>query len=520
MRNPRSILSRGLLALGVGVASIALLAACVSTPPNPAPTQSEEADEGRLTPPADPLPLDQVAAFSGVAMVNAGSNCSGTLVDTGVDAAPAYVLTNGHCVGDVGRSPQATTLDQEWFGTVEFLRAQGNKGRTVTVEVTQLAYSTMRGTDTAFIRLDATLAELRALGISPIPIAAAEPASGDAVVNVGVPVQNLPDDQWVMRRGDCVLDAQTSIVEQGWLWHDVWANDCPGIIQGSSGSPLLRVDEAGAPTEIVGLINTTSWGVTAADGGACFINRPCQITPGGLRMVEETSYAQSVAGLGHCFDTDGLFTLADACPLPVSSIWSETAGGAFPGGNAPNAFGQLPEASLVARSAGEARTALVPLHTGMECTSAATYERADVVTVPEAGEEWDRVGVAVPAALPEDEGWYALCAVRGDDYAGAATVLFEVDRTAPIFDASADVEQLGEGAVIVRPHLDPPEISTVRFTWGAPDEVDCADTSTFQDFFIVPLTLERADLPARYCIYGLDAAGNRTEVTEIEIPAP
>ena len=45
--------------------------------------------------------------------------------------------------------------------------------------------------------------------------------------------------------------------------------------------------------------------------------------------------------------------------------------------------------------------------------------------------------------------------------------------------ASATVEDIGGGAVIVRPHLDPPELSTVRFTWGPRGEVDCTDKASF-----------------------------------------
>jgi hypothetical protein len=73
--------------------------------------------------------------------------------------------------------------------------------------------------------------------------------------------------------------------------------------------------------------------------------------------------------------------------------------------------------------------------------------------------------------------------------------------------------------VLVQAHLNPPEISTVRFTWGHPDTVDCDDTATFQDLFIAPLTIFADDLPATYCLYGLDAAGNPTPVQTIDIPS-
>lgn len=97
-------------------------------------------------------------------MLNAGSNCTGTLIDTGVPAGPAYVLTNGHCVGDVGRSRQVTTLDYDWFGEATFFRAAGNLDNTYQAKVVQLAYSTMHQTDTAIVRLAVSLGELQAQG--------------------------------------------------------------------------------------------------------------------------------------------------------------------------------------------------------------------------------------------------------------------------------------------------------------------------------------------------------------------
>ena len=137
------------------------------------------------------------------------------------------------------------------------------------------------------------------------------------------------------------------------------------------------------------------------------------------------------------------------------------------------------------------------------------------MTVPATEYDWDE-GRVVPVTLPEVEGHYALCAVANDDYAGAATVLFEVDRTPPLFQPGASVEDLGDGNVTVFPFLNPPELSTVRFTW-VPGDAECPAPETFQDFFIVPLTLMADQLPATYCIYGLDQAGNATDVVRIPL---
>ncbi|MCW5951942.1 MAG: hypothetical protein KIT69_06770, partial [Propionibacteriaceae bacterium] len=278
------------------------------------------------------------------------------------------------------------------------------------------------------------------------------------------------------------------------------------------------LDADGQPAEIVAMINTTTGGSRVSDGGACYLNRPCELTSDGPVMAEDTSYAQSVAGLGGCFTAEGSFALGQSCPLPASSIWTESGGGSFRGGDLPDANGRTPTVSLVGRTASPARTTVVPLGDGTACLRPETYAAAADTVVPQAGYEWEQKGEPQPVELPEIEGHYTLCAVAGEDYAGAASVLFEVDRTPPIFPASAGVEDIGGGTVIVRPHLNPPELSTFRFTWGDPKTVDCEDTASFQEFFIVPLTLTSEDLPAVYCLYGMDGAGNATDVTRIEIP--
>jgi hypothetical protein len=512
--------SRGRLVALACLASVLAATGCTggATPTSPTPPGTFAPATPTPAAAAEPLPLAQLAAFSGVASLNAGSNCSGTLIDTGVPSGPAYVLTNGHCVGDVGRSAQGTTIGVDWAGTAEFLRAAGNPDDSLIVDVVGLEYSTMRHTDTAIVRLEPTLGELEGLGIRPVPLTTAEPAAGARVTNVGVPVQGLAYEDRALRRGDCTLGSQHTLLEGPWVWFGVWSNDCPGIIQGSSGSPLFSLAADGSPASVVAMINTTTWGGTAANGGMCSLNHPCEVTADGVAMAEKSSYAQSVAGLGTCFGADGEFALGGACPLQVASVWAESGGGSFRGGDEPNPSTAKPVASLVGPEEGQVRTALVPLGDATACGSADSYAGAQAATLPKAGEDWEQVGLQVPVGLPLEEGRFLLCAVNGSDYAGAAQVVFEVDRTPPIFPASAEVEDIGAGTVIVRPHLVPPEVSTVRFTWGAPDEVDCEDTDAFRDFFIVPLTLEAGDLPASYCIVALDAAGNSTDVTRIEIP--
>lgn len=429
------------------------------------------------------------------------------------------MLTNGHCVGDIGRPAQKTTVGIEWSGTAEFFRAENHLDATLTSYVVEIVYSTMRHTDTAIVRLDRTLGELEADGVTPIPIAAEEPAEGTEVTNIGVPVQNLADTEWVMRRGECTLGAQHTVIEFFWLWFGAWSNDCPGIVQGSSGSPLLTLDADGNPEEVVAVMNTTTWG--ARPGGECWLHRPCEVADGATRMVSETSYAQSVAGIGRCFDpTTAEFALGGDCPLPYSDVWAEDGGGSFRGGGLPDAFDRMPAASLVGRETGVMRTAVVPIGDARACTSPETYAGADPVDLPAAPvDSWEWVGVHVDVDLPGEEGRFLLCAVRDEAYQAAATVLFAVDRTPPVLPAGATVEDLGAG-VLVQPHMDPPELTKTLFNWGPPDEVDCDDVGSFQPAQFHPLVIEPDDLPAIYCVISHDEAGNPTPVTRVDIPVP
>lgn len=517
-------------ALGIIIVGIVGLSGCTSSPdggnsPSPEGNGAAEATNlpgvGADLPDAAPaLSLLDLGEFTGVARLNMGSNCTGTLIDTGVADGPAYLITNGHCTGDVGRGAQQVTVSEEWFGEGYFLDTHDNP-TPVVVHAETLEYSTMRGRDVAIVRLEESLGYLSGLGINPVPIVDEEVAEGTSVRNIAAPVQDLAPDEWVLRSGDCTLAYQTDLVEFRWLWQNSWANDCPGVRQGSSGSPLLTIAADGTPEAIAAVINTTTWGSTPANGGMCFLNRPCELSDGELTWAEDTSYGVSVAGVGQCFDADGLFTLGGTCPLTVSSLWANRGGGAFRGGDLPDSTAQMPQVSLALDPAlGESapvRTALVPLTSSEVCSDPATYADSDAstATVTVVENPWED-GLVLPVDLPEEEGFLALCAVVEDDYPGAATVIFEVDRTPPLFAPGASVEDIGDGNIVVSPFLNPPELSTVRFTW-VPGDDECPATSDFQDYFVVPLMLEADQLPATYCIYGLDAAGNQTDVVRIPL---
>lgn len=499
----------------------AALAGCTVDAPEPDATATESPDAAAPVTGAEPVPAEDIGLFGGIGALGGAADCTGTLIDTGAGERPAYLLTAGRCVGGTGRSPQSTTLGAEWVGAAEFLRLEGSAAATVDVDVVEIAYSTMRHVDLAIVRLDADLGELESLGLHALPIADRQPAAADAVVVAGVAPADPGSEAGTLHRDDCRLGTRHTVIESSWIWFDVWSVDCPRIEQGFTGSPLLSVDSRGRPREIVAVGSTTAVEVAPADGGACALGRPCELSGDGTARMEPVTFAQSVAGLNRCFDpSTGEFSPDPPCPLPMSDVWAEDGGGVFRGGDTTDARGRSPDVSVVGESVSVVRTTLVPIGDGTACLDKSTYVESAAQLLPQAGEPWELVGTIVPVVLPESEGFFLLCAVRSEGYDRAASVVFQVDRTPPVVAADAVVERLDDGGVVVRPLLDPPEIAAVRFGWGAPGAIDCDDPETLVDYFLAPLVIEVAELPAIYCIYGMDAAGNRTPVSRIDLPPP
>src|SRR4029078_12320428 len=77
---------------------------------------------------------------------------------------------------------------------------------------------------------------------------------------VGIPVNGIPNAERVLRATGCAAAGTHRLLEWLWVWDAAQANDCPGIVGGSSGSPVFR---AGSPLVVAGIINTTTIG--AAD---------------------------------------------------------------------------------------------------------------------------------------------------------------------------------------------------------------------------------------------------------------
>ena len=260
-------------------------------------------------PPASPISSADGAAYTGIAAISIGGRCTGSLIETGVDDAPAYLLTNGHCAAGRNVGANDVVLDDLATGEAVFAPFADDPDGLATLTIDGVPYSTMKGADVSIAQLDVTLGEARAAGLVPLAIAPTPPSVGDSVINVGVPVQGLDATEWVLRRGECRLGEQVDLIEFVWHFDDSSSDDCPGIHGGSSGSPLLDADG-----RIVAMINTSTVGAHP-DGGDCYLGKPCELTQTDLSVVADRSYTVPVAGIEQCF-VDGVFSLAaPGCPL-------------------------------------------------------------------------------------------------------------------------------------------------------------------------------------------------------------
>lgn len=484
-----------MIGMGALVVAGALLAGCAGAPQPQATAE--------LPPVADPVTRDELVDYGGVAVTDFGSQCTASLIETGVDEGPAYVITNGHCVGLDGAPSNSAVVDEEAYGDATFFQT-ADDGERLTVPATRVEYATMRATDVAIVRLDATLGDLRAAGAVPRAIAASAPAEGTDVVNIAAPTQGLVEGEWVLRRGECTVGAPGDIIEFRWLWLDTQPNDCPGVRGGSSGSPLI------AGNEIVSLINTTNTGVPVERGDTCYLGKPCEIDGNAAVFVPDTSYGVSVAGIGACF-VDGVFTLDGPCGLVVPALGDSEGGGIY-GPDGTDGGGWQPELRL--RSDTDVEVAVVtnvPLGDAARCTDAAAYADAPRYTVEGLAEE--PVTIAVDD-LPVENGFVLACAAVPGDEDGAIRFVFSIDAVPPTSGPELSVESLGDDEIMVDPLFDIPDIADIHVLYGEPDATDCANRDAYRPYIRQAFFIPNEELPVRFCAVGFDMAGNESPVTD------
>lgn len=251
------------------------LAGAASWPASPA---GAAADEGR---------------FVGTARL---PNCSASVVRwaSALDADPAVVLTNGHCVRSPFLGARDVLVDQRQWKRIELLDGRGKVA--MTVRGVHLRYASMYRTDLAIYELRESYADLAAGGVTPLVLAAHGPSRGDGI--------RIPSGYWVEQRACTTTGTAHRLHEREWDW---WTSirlpalEGCGIRGGYSGSPI--VDRGTG--EVVGVANTGYVGGRRCIDSACEENKR-----GVVRMVRDMNYGQQTWWLTTCVGEDRRFDLA------------------------------------------------------------------------------------------------------------------------------------------------------------------------------------------------------------------
>jgi hypothetical protein len=318
-------------------------------------------------------------------------------------------------------------------------------------------------------------------GVRPIT-AVAPTGEGAEILIAGVPVEGVDPRGQYLRGSRCQVGITTDVVEGSWLWDDMRASGCRGILPGSLGSVVLN--EAG---QAVGMVSTTTIG--ADDGLDCIEGRPCEVGPDGVRVARDTSYMVGVEGLAACVP-EGRFVLGPQCPLedPSGVVPAEpSTSSARPGAVVQVEVGQAPGAQVEA---------------GVRAKQGALGE------VDCAGPfGWRSVGTTFDVQLPGQPGFTVVCVGSA---AQPTTVLLRVDDTRP--DAARiELRQTPVlGGVEVEPLADPPELVGFRWVSGPVGALDCGTAEGYVTYDGQPAMIQAADLPATVCVIGIDAAGNES----------
>ncbi len=160
----------------------------------------------------------QSGAFTGIGQLRAGAVCTGVFIKplSGAvpDSAPAYVLSNGHCVGLLRTSQ--VIIDASQSGYLQLGQFTDTEERQERFNIKRTAFATMKGTDLAVFELDATYDLLSGRGYRPLEIQVEPLTAGEPVIAAGVPVTGIAPDEQYLRRADCTIGGRTQLIEFTW----------------------------------------------------------------------------------------------------------------------------------------------------------------------------------------------------------------------------------------------------------------------------------------------------------------
>lgn len=246
---------------------------------------------------------DKHSFFNGVGRYG---NCTGTLIDSSeLATAPAYVITNGHCVSTSLISESGVLLNQPEDSSKRMIFHYYKGFTSETVEIVrnkEITFASMDQTDAAIVELNITLTELKAKGICPFQISSSKPATGQKVQVVGVPLTGMNASNYGLRLSNCQIGETVAIREGNYSFPVSFRHRC-SIVGGSSGSPVFETETY----SIVGLVNTAVED-SALNNENCTLSKPCEVSSDGdISINTDDNYGQTIEYLSGCFDELGVF---------------------------------------------------------------------------------------------------------------------------------------------------------------------------------------------------------------------
>ncbi|MFS2156540.1 serine protease [Pseudomonas sp. Pseusp122] len=235
-----------------------------------------------------------------------GLHCTATLLDTrSPDSpadAPAYLLTNGHCLE---KKNGLIVTDRAVEGEALFNYFTDTQPQSFALK--QINWSSTQGVDLAVVELQQPLSALIAAGIEPIALARDLPPIGSDILLVGAP---LKPGTGHLRLAACTQQESADVLEQPWLWRNSVKNQCRDLSKGSSGSPIL----SRTSNEVFAVLNTSTQGNPGS-------GKPLELPENFPVPSPDSNYGSAVTFLRSCFAQGLLVQDPQECPLfPAYSI--------------------------------------------------------------------------------------------------------------------------------------------------------------------------------------------------------
>lgn len=418
-------------------------------------------------------------------LVTHNRHCIGTLLDTRpADEAPpgpAYILTAGHCAGGVNGK---VMVDLPITGSIAFNYFADTQDRRRSVPLKRTVWNSLQGADLALLELDTTLEGLLELGITPLKLGTS-PAPGSTVQVVGEP-SSIGQG---LRLSTCTERFQSTSSVGNWVWRNARRNDCQGLDEGASGSPVVAADSQ----HLVSIANS----LHGSEVGAIPVQRVQGCFSAG-RVDLELPTCQLLPGFQLEPQGTGLKTPTKARTLADGSIEQARWGFQF----------LIDTPRYRYKASADALACEDP--TDYSGTIPASEAIINDPIGPEPGTHYlCLVGVQSPDQLPSR----ALMA----NSLSIAVELLPAGRP----QAQVSTEQLADGSFRVS-WLKAPDIAFYRVKRGAPETTDCNDPSGYRLLPGYSRDIPAAALPMKLCSVAIDlikqSSEFRTDLLQAKAP--